>query len=606
MRCATGFALASMASAAALAQAAAVPSNPCTVAYVKSVLPSDNTVLGVTIDHSSVNATALSSSGASGPGGGPPAAELAASYKYCQVSFSYSHNGLAGDKVNVMYAMPTNFTDRFLSTGGGGFTITSGSGGITAGLAYGAAAGTTDGGFDGNADVAFLYANGTINYETLYMFGYLAIHEMTVLGQALTKNYYQLGSKKLYSYYSACSEGGREGWSQIQRFPGQWDGAVVGAPAFRFAHQQVLHLFSNVVVQDVGYVPPPCELDQIVNSTIKACDGLDGKIDSVVSRSDLCKLHFNMTDIIGTKYSCPASTGGGGGGGPGGPGGAGGAPGGGAGGPPGGFGGGPTPAQNGMVTAKGVEIAQRINDGIFDSDGKRVYLSWQPAATYSDISPQYDATTKTWSNPPNGIGGDYVERFIFLLNASNVDSTAGVTSDTLKEWIWTGWQKYEDSLQTTNPDLTRWQATGAKILHYHGESDYSIPTASSVHYYESVRSVMYPNLSFNDSTAAMQDWYQLYLIPGAGHCGPNALEPGPFPEDALGTMINWVEKGVKPNTLTGTITGGKDEGKSQQICAWPLRPYFETKTAANPTCVYDQESIDSWMYTMDAYDVPVY
>lgn len=74
-------------------------------------------------------------------------------------------------------------------------------------------------------------------------FGYLSIHEMTVVGQGLTKNLYNIqnstsNSTKLYSYYQGCSEGGRDGWSQVQRYQDQFDGAAIGAPAFRQAFQQ--------------------------------------------------------------------------------------------------------------------------------------------------------------------------------------------------------------------------------------------------------------------------------------------------------------------------------------------------------------------------------
>lgn len=78
-------------------------------------------------------------------------------------------------------------------------------------------------------------------------FGYLSIHEMTVVGQGLSKNLYNIqnsttnsttNSSRLYSYYQGCSEGGRDGWSQVQRYQDQFDGAAIGAPAFRQAFQQ--------------------------------------------------------------------------------------------------------------------------------------------------------------------------------------------------------------------------------------------------------------------------------------------------------------------------------------------------------------------------------
>lgn len=122
---------------------------------------------------------------------------------------------------------------------------------------YGAVSGLTDGGFGSFTtqwDAVFLAANGSINNEALYMFGYRVYQEMSTIGKAFTKEFFGMNSTKLYSYYQACSEGRREGWSQVQRFGDEWDGAVIGAPAFRYGQQQVQHLYSNVVEQTMNYV----------------------------------------------------------------------------------------------------------------------------------------------------------------------------------------------------------------------------------------------------------------------------------------------------------------------------------------------------------------
>ncbi|KAF7870568.1 hypothetical protein EAF04_004312 [Stromatinia cepivora] len=153
-------------------------------------------------------------------------------------------------------------------------------------------AGETDGGFgifQNNAISQFLLANGTVNWQNVHMFGYNAIHEMSVIGKEFTSTVFDMTANNatLYSYYQGCSEGGREGFSQVQLFADQFDGAAIGAPAFGYAFQQVQHLYSNVVEQTLDYYPPPCELQKIVNETIIACDLYDGKTDGVVSRTDL-------------------------------------------------------------------------------------------------------------------------------------------------------------------------------------------------------------------------------------------------------------------------------------------------------------------------------
>ncbi|KUJ06809.1 feruloyl esterase-like protein B precursor [Mollisia scopiformis] len=559
----------------------------CTTSYVSASLSHDVIYLGttpVTIDPSSIQVNPVLNNSVSGSANFPDA-----TFDYCNVTFAYTHTG-RNDSVLVAYWLPSpaSFKNRYLATGGGGYAINSGignTGSLPGGVIYGAVAGATDGGFgsfSNNWDSVYIIQNGTVDLESLFMFGYQGINELTLLGQLFTKSFFNMTcDDKLYSYYQGCSEGGREGWSQVQRFT-DFDGVITGAPAFRFSFQQIQHLYSNVVEQTLDYYPPACELQKILNETIASCDPLDGLTDGVVARTDLCKLQFNTSSIIGNSYYCPAS--------------------------PECQGFPPAPAwpeQNGTVTAEGVAVANAIVDGLHDSNGKRVYFSYQPSSIFADGFTSYNTTSDTWGLYINSFGSEFVARYLELLNTSTLPNLDGVTYDTLRTWIIQGWKKYQDTLQTTWPDLTDYYNSGGKIIHFHGESDFSIPTASSVRYHESVRQIMYGNLTFNESTEALGDWYRLYLVPGAQHCAPNTYEPnGPFPQTNLGVMIDWVEQGITPVTLNATHLAGENAGANAQICAWPLRPLWAADGSMD--CVYDQASIDSWLYELDSFNVPVY
>jgi tannase len=557
----------------------------CTSTYAQLAVPAARFYQGITIDSGSVVTTLTSNYSITDNTFFPNAA-----ISYCNVTFAYTHEG-RNDVVHVAYFVPdpSTFANRFLATGGGGLAINSGLSTVSGGISIGAVSGLTDGGF-GNfntaADAHFLLANGSVNWENAYMFGYQAIHEMTVLGKEFTRKLMGMqNATKLYAYYQGCSEGGREGWSQVQRFE-DLDGASIGAPAFRYAHQQIQHLYSNVVEQTLDYFPPPCELTAIVNATIAFCDPLDGKTDGVVSRTDLCKLRFDINSTIGTPYYCAASVGGGGFG------------------PPGSSQ--PTPVQNGTVSAKAVAVAQTIIDGLHDLRGRQVYMSYQPSASFADAQTKYNTATGKWELNISGLGGEFVTRYIQLQNTSTLASLEGVTYDTLREWIYDLWQTYEDSLQTTWPDLTEFQAAGGKVLHFHGESDNSIPAASSARYWESVRSVMYPDLDYNTSTSKLQDFYRFFLVPGGAHCGANAAQPnGAWPQTSMTQLIDWVEKGVAPDVLNATVALGVNKGRNQKICMFPLRPLY-TGNGTEQQCVYDQKSIDTWNYDLNSWKMPVY
>lgn len=575
---------AAAASTLPLAAQAASLQSVCTTSNAKNALPLD-VAEGIELDSSSVTTNVVTNYSVSDENYFPDA-----TFDFCNVTLAYSHAG-KDDRVLLEVWLPTpdKFQNRWLSTGGGGFAINSQESSLPGGVMYGAAAGQTDAGFGSFSNQLTSVtpiANGTNNLDAIYMFGYQAIHELGVIGKAFTRNFFSVAEKsKVYSYYQGCSEGGRDGWSQAQRFAEDLDGVIIGAPAIRYGQQQVNHLFPDVVEHTMGYYPPTCELEKIVNLTIAACDGLDGKKDGVVSRTDLCKLHFNVNSTIGKPYSCTASS--------------------------------STemlrkrtsttstvPAQNGTISAKGAAAAAKILDGLKDSQGRRAYFWYQPSAGFDDADAQYNYDTGKWELSINSLSGEWVARFLNLEQADNIYSLDNVTYDTLVQWMELGWNRYGDVLQTTNPDLTPFQQAGGKILHYHGESDNSIPPASSVHYHESVRKIMYPNLNFDDSNKALADWYQLYLVPGAAHCSPSTSQPnGPFPQTNMAVMIDWVEKGNAPSTLNATVLSGDHKGENGELCAWPQRPLWKN---GEMQCVFDQESFETWQYEFDAYKLPLY
>ncbi|RAK80753.1 tannase and feruloyl esterase [Aspergillus fijiensis CBS 313.89] len=531
----------------------------CTDAYIKAALPAEDTFQAISMTSSSVSTKLHSNVSISSSNFFP-----AATISYCDVTFNYTHIG-RNDRVALTYWMPApaDFQNRFLTTGGEAYEINEGSGtsgSLPGGVMYGAVSGLTDGGFNGQSfDDVFLLANGTVDWQNTFMFGYQGIHEMMEIGRELTRNLYNTGEKK------------------VQRYGFDYDGIIVGAPAFRFAHQHINHLVPNVVTQTMNYYPPPCELELIVNATIAACDPLDGRADGVIARSDLCKLHFNLTSLIGAPYYCAASSGG----------------------SSLGLGFskrqpmGATPAQNGTVTAEAVQLVQTLLAGLKDNQGRQAYLYFQPGADFDDVETTYDTQTDAWGLFIDSNGGEFVARFLNLQDVSSLSSLDNITYDTIRDWMQMGW-------------TIVLQQAGGKVLHFHGEHDPSVPTASSVHYYEAVRKIMFPNETLNTSAAALGEFYRLYLVPGMAHCGTNSEQPnGPFPQTNLAVMIDWVENGVVPVTLNSTVLQGYNEGEHQQICAWPLRPLW-SNNGTTMNCVFDQASYDTWIYDFDAYKLPLY
>lgn len=377
--------------------------------------------------------------------------------------------------------------------------------------------------------------------------------------------------------------------SQVQRFAETYDGAIIGAPAIRYSFLQPNQLSQNIQQQTLNYFPPTCELERIVNATLEFCDSLDGKTDGVVSRTDLCALHFDINSTVGLSYSCPPSAG---------------TP---------SLGINPTPAQKGTVTQQGAQVAWTALQGLKDSQGRQVYIPYQYGTPFLDGSTKYNNATQTWSVGQSAYGGEWIERYLHLQNATYLPTLENITYDTLRDWFIAGYHIYGPTLQTTWPDLRPWaSAPNKKILHYHGESDERIPPASSVRYWNSVRTYLYPELSYNASAAEMSVWYKFYMIPGGAHCANNPAEAnGPWPQTNLAVMIDWVEKGVEPGKLNATHLGGEWKGRQAEICAWPLRPVWkgsddDNNNGTSMECVYDQTSLDTWHYDLDAYEFEIY
>ncbi|KAK6598132.1 tannase [Botrytis cinerea] len=501
----------------------------CTVANVQAALPADGSIPNVTMIASSVSASPVYNASLSSGF----AKRDTTTYSYCNVTATYTHGS---DSVIVWYGFPdpSIFENRFYVVGGGGYSL---SVGVTGGLEYGAVTGCTDAGYDAftnSLDAVVLNSDGTLNEQNIKMFSYEAL-----------------------------------GMSQVQRYGDLYDGIATGAPAFRQAQQQVLHLFSSVAEVVQNYFPTNCALDKIVNATIEACDPLDGRTDgSIIGQSYACAAETSSSLGFGfSKRQAAGSTTT------------------------------SSPAQNGTINEQDIAIAQTIYDGLFTSSGKRAYLSFQIGAELEDAVTEYDNTTGAYTYEIPNTGGVFVAKFLEQIDEDSITTLENVDYDTLFEWMEEGLAKFLDTLQTTMPDISAFRDNGAKLLHYHGESDPSVPAASSVHYYDSVRTVLYPSLGYNESVAKLDDFYRFFTIPGAAHCNTNSLQPGPWPNDL-------VEDSDVPDRLNSTVTAGSNEGEVQLLCKWPTRPLWTSETAFD--CVYDQASIDSWTYVFDAFNQTIY
>jgi len=130
---------------------------------------------------------------------------------YCQID-TYVTHGSSGDNVRhgIFLPLPENYNGRFMGNGGGGMSAGSPSfapGGVQQGYACGATDAGLGNSFDGSS-----WANNSQLHKN---FAHLSVHEFTVIGKDLAKQYY--GSEPKYSYWNGCSQGGRQGYMAAQQ-----------------------------------------------------------------------------------------------------------------------------------------------------------------------------------------------------------------------------------------------------------------------------------------------------------------------------------------------------------------------------------------------------
>ena len=130
-------------------------------------------------------------------------------------------------------------------------------------------------------------------------------------------------------------------------------------------------------------------------------------------------------------------------------------------------------------------------------------------------------------------------------------------------------------------DLDGYRATGGKLLTWVGGNDQLIFPQGVIHYY---REMAERYGSGPEDFSGVQQFYRLFRAPGNGHCGGGAA---PQIQDPFGVLVNWVEKGVAPNSIPAATTVG-GVTRTRPLCPYPQTAIYNgsgsTDDAANFHC----------------------
>jgi feruloyl esterase len=432
--------------------------------------------------------------------------------------------------IEVWLPVAANWNGRFLAAGNPGFIGSLSSSGLAAIMENGYVAAGTD---TGHVDAGFEWAIG--HPEKWADWGYRAVHEMVVVTKELAARYY--GRPIPHSYWNSCHNGGNQGLSEAQRYPGDFDGIVAGDPAFYISHLQSGSLYvSWLALKDgvggPGYIPP-AKVALLNKAAIAACDADDGLVDGLITDPTRCKFDPASLQCKGSdNESCL------------------------------------TPGQ--------VDTAKKIYAGAKFKDGTPIYSGFEPGSE------------SNWNfmieKEPFSVNINYFKGMVF--QDRNWDfRTFDLDRDTRLAIERTG--KYVDN---NNPDLRPFKKAGGKLIIIASWNSMGLPPRTITEYYRSVEKVM-------GGPRQTRDFARLFAVPGSGGCPGFIMNTGDF--KALDAVQEWVEKGTAPEQIVysyreagGATAGMGNPGKvyrTRPVCAYPKVAKYkgsgDINNAANFTCV---------------------
>lgn len=454
---------------------------------------------------------------------------------FCNVTVQYTHPG-RDDEINVYLVLPfQGWNQRFLGVGGGGWITGEPPDTLAPLTQQGYAAATTDGGHSLYSTTAadwVMDSPGNVNLNLFQDFASVALSDLAVIGKQVTALFYERQPKK--SYWSGCSTGGRQGLMLAQRYPDAFDGIAALAPAINWARFLVAEFWPQQVMNRIGYYPPQCELDAITEAAVKACDGLDGVEDGIISLPGAC--NFDASDVVGLEFDCEG--------------------------------------ESMSISSGGAAVANAVWRGAIDSTGK---YSWYGLTRGTDLSGGLVGTTCSNSSASSCVSSpfDIAEEYIKLLVLK--DPSADLSNLTDAEFfaiVHKSVQEYTSIIGTDDPDLSAFKAHGGKMITWHGLADQLIFPNGSSNYYERVLHL--------DPEAS--DFYRFFEAPGVAHCRGGS---GPLPVDTLDDVVKWVEGGEAPETLKALAQDGSD--MIRDVCLYPKQQVYVGGDPNKPEsfrCVY--------------------
>ncbi|HEX4010343.1 MAG TPA: tannase/feruloyl esterase family alpha/beta hydrolase [Solirubrobacteraceae bacterium] len=314
------------------------------------------------------------------------------------------------------------------------------------------------------------------------------------------------GMAPRYSYFDGCSQGGHEALGEVQRYPKDFNGVLAGAPASIMTElNSVLHEYTYAANYSGPDYTGSTILDQpeatiVLNAAMNACYP---KVGLMLDYRD-CARKFNVDSV-----QCSAIL------------------------------------TSNCLTPAQIAVVKKIWNGPVDPQGQHLY-----PGGYS-LGSEFNWNNGTSANLPLTPGGtvtpaSFITAWLqyFAFGTPELGTDIGATNVTDEPFTKAYFEQIEQLApywDATDPDLRAFQRAGGKLILWQGEADWSIPTITSIAYYQAVIKAM-------GGLWNTQQFAKYYLLPSVGHCGGN----GPDTYNGLGAVVAWTEKHVSPDALVST------------------------------------------------------
>jgi len=390
-----------------------------------------------------------------------------------------------------------------------------------------------------------------LNDEALVNMAYAAYKKTHDVGVRAARAFYDRPPAKIYFY--GGSEGGREALMMAQRFPADFDGIVSAVPVANYTGGNLMRAKLVQLQREGGWINP-AKVKLIHNAVNAACDKLDGIEDGVISAYEKCMSTFD----VGT-LRCPngADTG------------------------------------DTCLSDRQIEADRLVHRPYRYPFAMKNGVTAFPGWTYgSEVQPGGMIDTITGQESPQ-----------FPITNEKTQSVAWVNADGFVRYYFARDPKFDpfqfspekfagrikeisEMFDTTDADLSAFQARGGKLILKGNGADYQRSVLQEIDYYNSVVAKM--------GQGRVDQFIRFYVTPGVNHPGNGVMRDGkavPAKVDLLGVLDAWVDLGKAPDSPMQVSQQEQAPFKmiaSRPMCRYPLSPRYDghgdPSEAASFTC----------------------